>query len=108
MHLCTLSALLRCSLFVAASAGLLAGSHAHTLTKEPSTTPGPVAAAIATGEMRLPSLQPQPESQRCTPPQSHAATQGEAPQQLALGGSHCWWACYPGSGCQYICNYYPQ
>ena len=28
--------------------------------------------------------------------------------QVALGGTHCWWACYPGSGCQYICQFFPQ
>jgi len=31
-----------------------------------------------------------------------------APTRVALGGTHCWWACYPGSGCQYICQFHPQ
>lgn len=24
------------------------------------------------------------------------------------GLTHCWWACYPGSGCEYICRFFPQ
>jgi hypothetical protein len=24
-----------------------------------------------------------------------------------FGGHHCYWRCYPGSGCEYVCQYFP-
>jgi hypothetical protein len=23
------------------------------------------------------------------------------------GSRHCYWRCYPGSGCEYVCQYFP-
>jgi hypothetical protein len=54
---------------------------------------------------------PQRSQSRCREPASAKATsvrQGLEPTRVALGTTRCWWACYPGSGCQYVCQFYPQ
>jgi hypothetical protein len=37
--------------------------------------------------------------------EARAGRQTVTPQ--FVGGYHCWWECYPGSGCEYVCPFHP-
>ena len=80
---------------------------AETLT---APTPGIVVEDMQGVDLR--GLAPPQRSQsRCRELASAKATsvrQGLEPTRVALGTTRCWWACYPGSGCQYVCQFFPQ
>jgi len=98
----TLSRAARC----AAVLLMLAGSVAMAAPSPSAAAPQRLADALAPA-MSTPSL--------CKPATSDAiganarpAKDGNGAQQVALGTTHCWWACYPGSGCEYVCRFFPQ
>ena len=38
---------------------------------------------------------------------AEARTGGQAVTPQFVGGYHCSWQCYPGSGCEYVCQFHP-
>ncbi len=62
----------------------------------------PLAIAVDTSGWRQDTLARQRLTVATPTPQPSAA--GASPNDA----SHCWWACYPGSGCEYICRFSPQ
>ena len=49
------------------------------------------------------------QAARDASPSANAEAASNAADATKVAGlTHCWWACYPGSGCEYICRFFPQ
>jgi hypothetical protein len=99
-------------LVVASAFGLLDSARADT--PPPAADPAPALAAPAPGlELQARDTHarhPGDAPARCRQATAAQSTSARAMQSSSagLGGTHCWWQCYPGSGCQYICQFFPQ
>jgi hypothetical protein len=106
--------ILRCTsvhlLVLAAAFGLLEGARAEppaARAEASVTAPAPDPGLVARdSRARAPGDAPA----RCRQATAHqpAAARPVETATAGLGGTRCWWQCWPGSGCQYTCQFYPQ
>src|SRR5438552_1974878 len=90
----------------------VAGAAFALLAVAAHATPAPLPAGealVAAVQAAAPAATPRPA---CLPapaqlPAAETSKAGNG-EQVALGTTHCWWACYPGSGCEYVCRFYPE